>query len=66
LPTAAFARKSPDKVVRAGLKALAAGRPDAFPGTIVWLTSRLLRLLPAPVLRLILSRRPRQARPLPL
>jgi len=64
LPTAEFARKSPEAVVRAGLRALAAGRPDAFPGTIVWLTSRLLRLLPAPLLRLILSRRPRKARPL--
>lgn len=64
LPTAEFARKSPAHVVACGLKALAADRPDAFPGTIVWLTSRLLRLLPAPVLRLILSRRPRQAKPL--
>ena len=63
LPTAEFARKSPAHVVRSGLQALAANRPDAFPGTIVWLTSRLLRLLPAPVLRLILSRRPRKARP---
>ena len=63
LPTAEFARKSPAHVVRAGLNALAANRPDAFPGTLVWLTSRLLRLLPAPLLRLILSRRPRQARP---
>jgi len=63
LPTAAFAKKSPAHIVSAGLRALAAGRPDAFPGAIVWLTSRLLRLLPAPVLRLILSRRPRQARP---
>jgi uncharacterized protein len=65
LPVAGFARKSPAEVVAAGLRALAADRPDAFPGAIVWLTSRLLRLLPAPVLRLILSRRPRQARPLP-
>jgi short-subunit dehydrogenase len=64
LPTAEFARKSPAHVVSAGLRALAAGRPDAFPGAIVWWTSRLLRLLPAPFLRLILSRRPRQARPL--
>lgn len=63
LPTAAFARKSPEHVVRAGLHALARNRPDAFPGAIVWLTSRLLRLLPAPVLRLILSFRPRQAKP---
>lgn len=63
LPTAEFARKSPAHVVRAGLRALAANRPDAFPGAIVWLTSRLLRLLPAPLLRLILSRRPRRARP---
>jgi len=63
LPTAGFARKSPAHIVRAGLHALAANRPDAFPGVIVWLTSRLLRLLPAPLLRLILSRRPRQAKP---
>ena len=63
LPTAEFARKSPAHVVRAGLQALAAGRPTAFPGTFVWLTSRMLRLLPAPFLRLILSRRPRKARP---
>lgn len=63
LPTAGFAMKSPAHVVSAGLRALAANRPDAFPGSIVWLTSRLLRLLPAPLLRLILSRRPRRARP---
>lgn len=63
LPTAGFARKSPEHVVRTGLQALARNRPDAFPGAIVWLTSRLLRLLPAPVLRLILSFRPRQAKP---
>lgn len=63
LPTAGFARKSPEHVVRTGLQALARNRPDAFPGAIVWLTSRLLRLLPAPLLRLILSFRPRKARP---
>jgi short-subunit dehydrogenase len=63
LPTAGFARKSPEHVVRTGLQALARNRPDAFPGAIVWLTSRLLRLLPAPLLRLILSFRPRQAKP---
>jgi short-subunit dehydrogenase len=63
LPTAGFARKSPEHVVRTGLQALARNRPDAFPGAIVWLTSRVLRLLPAPLLRLILSFRPRQARP---
>ena len=63
LPTAEFVGKSPAHVVRTGLNALAADRPGAFPGTLVWLTSRLLRLLPAPLLRLILSRRPRQARP---
>ena len=63
LPVADFAKKSPSSIVTAGLRALAADRPDAFPGGIVWLTSRLLRLLPAPVLRLILSHRPRQARP---
>ena len=65
LPTAEFARKSPAHVVRIGLNALAADRPDAFPGTLVWLTSRMLRLLPAPLLRLILSRRPRKARSSP-
>lgn len=63
LPTAEFARKSPAYIVRTGLRALAANRPDAFPGAIVWLTSKLLRLLPAPLLRLILARRPRRARP---
>ncbi len=65
IPTVKSARKSPSEVVASGLKALAADRPDAFPGAIVWSTSRLLRLLPAPLLRLILSRRPRRARPLP-
>ncbi len=64
LPSADFARQSPAHVVRCGLRALAADRPTAFPGAIVWSASRLLRLLPAPLLRLILSRRPRQARPL--
>ena len=64
LPSADFARQSPERVVRCGLRALAAGRPDSFPGAAVWWTSRLLRLLPAPLLRLILGLRPRQARPL--
>ena len=63
LPTAEFAGKSPAHIVRTGLNALAADHPDAFPGTFVWLTSRMLRLLPAPMLRLILSRRPRKAKP---
>ncbi|MDB6070877.1 MAG: short-chain dehydrogenase/reductase [Verrucomicrobiales bacterium] len=64
LPTATFARKSPAHVVATGLRALAAGHADAFPGFIVWTSSRLLKLLPTPLLRLILSRRPRKARPI--
>lgn len=64
LPTAEFARQTPAHVVASGLRALASNRADVFPGAIVWMTSRLLRLLPAPLLRLILSRRPRKAKPL--
>ncbi|MDB6131870.1 MAG: isfD [Verrucomicrobiales bacterium] len=62
LPTAEFARKPPAAVVARGLKALVRNEAAVFPGFIVWLTSRLLRFLPDPLLRLVLGRRPRKAR----
>lgn len=65
LPTAEFAKISPAAVVARGLRALAQNEAAVFPGNLVWLTSRLLRFLPDPLLRLILGRRPRKARRVP-
>ncbi len=65
LPTADFARQPPAAVVARGLRALAQNEAAVFPGSVVWLTSRFLRFLPDPLLRLILGRRPRQARKVP-
>jgi hypothetical protein len=65
LPTADFAKIPPATVVARGLRALAQNEAAVFPGTLVWLTSRFLRFLPDPLLRLILSRRPRKARKVP-
>lgn len=65
LPTAEFARQPPAAVVARGLRALAHNEAAVFPGSIVWMTSRFLRFVPNPLLRLILGRRPRQARKLP-
>lgn len=62
LPTADFAKQPPARVVARGLRALAKNEAAVFPGSVVWLTSRFLRFLPDPLLRLILGRRPRQAK----
>lgn len=62
LPTADFAQQPPARVVARGLRALAKNEAAVFPGTVVWMTSRFLRFLPDPLLRLILGQRPRQAR----
>jgi hypothetical protein len=57
------AYQTKEHVVATGLKALCRGRAKAFPGFVVRATSLLVNVLPAPMLRLILSRRPRRPRP---
>ena len=62
IPTAKRAYVTAEQVVRTGLRALAEGKPKAFPGFVVSVTARLINSLPGPVLRAILSRRPRRSR----
>lgn len=50
-------RISPEKVVAAGLRALAQGNPVVFPGFGVSIAARAFRLLPRPLLRAFLRRR---------
>ncbi len=54
-------RVPPDFVVREGLRALCEGRTCIYPGTGVSLAATLFRLMPRPLLRMILQRRLRQA-----
>lgn len=61
-PKMSAAYQTPERVVRDGLRALVRGRAMAFPGFVVRATSLFLPLLPMPLLRLILSRRPRRPR----
>jgi short-subunit dehydrogenase len=62
-PKMKSAYQTKEHVVATGLKALCRGRAKAFPGFVVRATSLLVNILPAPMLRLILSRRPRRPRP---
>ncbi len=55
--------QTPDAVVECGLRALLAGRARAFPGTLVKATRLALNLIPAPLLRAVLARRPRRSSP---
>ncbi len=59
-PKMSSAYQPKERVVRLGLRALERGRARAFPGLIVRGTALLVNLLPMPLLRLILSRRPRK------
>jgi short-subunit dehydrogenase len=61
-PKLSAAYQPKERVVRAGLRALERGRARVFPGLIVRGTSILVNVLPMPLLRLILSRRPRKPR----
>lgn len=62
-PKMSAAYQTPQRVVRDGLRALQRGHARVFPGFIVRATSLLVHLLPMPILRIILSRRPRRSRP---
>jgi uncharacterized protein len=62
-PKMKSAYQTKERVVTAGLRALSRGRARAFPGFVVRTTSLLVNALPMPMLRLILSRRPRRPRP---
>jgi short-subunit dehydrogenase len=59
-PKMSSAYQTKEHVVRTGLRALTKGRPRAFPGFVVRATALLVNSLPSPLLRLILSRRPRR------
>lgn len=52
-----FLKQPPEKVVSVGLRALESGSARVFPGAGVGLAARLFRLLPRPILRLMLRRR---------
>lgn len=60
-PKMSAAYQTPERVVRDGLRALQRRRARVFPGFIVRMTSLLVNALPMPMLRAILSRRPRRA-----
>lgn len=62
-PKMSAAYQTKEHVVRAALRALSRGRARVFPGFIVRATSLLVSLLPMPLLRAIMARRPRKARP---
>ena len=62
-PKMKSAYQTKEHVVAAGLRALCRGRARVFPGFIVRATSLLVNAIPMPMLRLILSRRPRRPRP---
>ena len=51
-----------ERVVRAGMRALCAGRARSFPGFMVRAVAMLVNALPMPLLRAMLSRRPRRPR----
>jgi short-subunit dehydrogenase len=61
-PKLSAAYQPKERVVQSGLRALQRGRARAFPGLIVRGTALLVNLLPLPVLRRILARRPRKPR----
>ena len=61
-PKMSSAYQTKEHVVRTGLRALTKGRAKAFPGFVVRATSLLVNTLPAPLLRMVLSRRPRMPR----
>ena len=61
-PKMASAYLKKERVVRAGLLALRRGRARVFPGFIVRATSLLVNILPMPILRAIMARRPRLPR----
>ena len=60
ISVASWAFQPAERVVRLGLEGLEKNRATVFPGAFVWWTARLVKALPAPVLRLLLSRRPRR------
>ena len=62
-PKMSAAYQTKERVVHLGLQALEKNRARVFPGCIVRATSLLVNLLPMPLLRLIMGRRPRKARP---
>jgi len=61
-PKIKAAYQTKERVVAAGLRALGAGRARSFPGLVVRAIALLVNALPMPVLRAILSRRPRRPR----
>ncbi len=61
-PKMSSAYLTKERVVRAGLCGLEKGRARVFPGIIVRATSLLVNLLPMPILRVIMGRRPRRPR----
>ena len=61
-PKMSAAYQTKENAVRSALRALAKKRPSAFPGFVVKATRLFVNTVPAPLLRLILSRRPRRAR----
>jgi short-subunit dehydrogenase len=62
-PKMSAAYQTPERVVRDGLRALEAGKARVFPGFVPRMTSVLANVLPMPVMRLIMGRRPRRTRP---
>ena len=61
-PKMSAAYQTIERVVRSALRALEKGRARVFPGFVPRATALLVNALPMPVLRLILSRRPRKPR----
>ncbi len=61
-PKMSAAYQTKERVVRLGLRALERRRPRVFPGRIVRATAMFVNLLPMPLLRLIMGRRPRKTR----
>ena len=62
-PKMSAACQTKERVVRAGLRGLKRGQARVFPGFIVRATALLVNLLPMPLLRAVMGRRPRRPRP---
>lgn len=62
-PKMSSSYQTKERVVRDGLRAMEKGRARVFPGFIVRATALLVNVLPMPILRAIMARRPRRPRP---